>query len=328
MIQNQDQVSLDENCKLQIANCKLTVEGERTAEPGGLVDLAPLAVPRHSKFAICNLQFAIALLVFLIAATAIAQRSPFMRREFRPGMVDRGGVPEWKNDERFKSDVFTFVRVEYSSGYGGNRRGGGWRTDWPDSDLNFSFRLQQLTSLETDPNGVILKLTDDALFDYPWLYMIEPGGLFFADAEVAALRRYLLNGGFMMVDDFWGDYEWQNFYEQIKRVFPDREPLELPLEHEIFHCVYDLKQKPQVPSIHSWLATGETFERGHGGDVQTVHYKGIFDDKGRMMVIICHNTDLGDGWEREGEDATYFKEFAEKWSYPMGINIVTYAMTH
>ena len=108
------------------------------------------------------------------------------------------------------------------------------------------------------------------------------------------------------------------------------EPEELPLEHEIFHCVYRLKEKPQVPSIHAWPGPGSnvTWEDRHGGDTRTVHYKGIFDDKGRMMVIICHNTDLGDGWEREGESVEYFKEFAEKWSYPLGINIVTYAMTH
>jgi hypothetical protein len=179
-------VRQDENCRSQISNLKSRIS--------------------------------IVVLVFVIAATAFAQRGPFMRREFRPGMVDRGGVPEWKNDDRFKSDVFTFVRVEYSSANGGNRRsGGGWRTDYPDSDLNFSYRLHELTSLETDPNGVILRLTDESLFDYPWLYLIEPGALFFSDAEVAALRRYLLNGGFLMVDDFWGDYEWQNFYEQIKR---------------------------------------------------------------------------------------------------------------
>ncbi|MGH7199010.1 MAG: DUF4159 domain-containing protein, partial [Planctomycetaceae bacterium] len=165
-------------------------------------------------------------------------------------------------------------------------------------------------------------------FNHPFIYLIEPGTLEFTEDEVSALRRYLLNGGFLMVDDFWGEAEWDNFYHEIRRVFPDREPLELPLEHPIFHCVYDLTEKPQVPSIGvaQWgRAEGVTWERA---DAKQVHYRALFDDQGRMMAIICHNTDLGDGWEREGEDRWYFQEFSEKKSYPMGINIVFYAMTH
>jgi len=154
--------------------------------------------------------------------------------------------------------------------------------------------------------------------------LIEPGHMALTEEEVAGLRRYLLNGGFLMVDDFWGEDEWFVFHQNLKRVFPDKEPVELPLEHEIFHCVYDLKKKPQVPSIHGYWG-GRTYERW---DAQEPHYRALFDDKGRMMAIICHNTDLGDGWEREGEDSGYFHEFSEKWSYPLGINIVTYAMTH
>ena len=245
-----------------------------------------------------------------------------------PSNVDRGGVPEWKNDERFKHDVFTFVRVRYASygrrgwgGYGGGR----WATDYPDADLNFSYRLQQLTAIETDPNGKILELTNDEIFDYPLLYLIEPGDMYLDDSEVKTLRKYCLNGGFLWVDDFWGEREWANFYDNIKRVFPDKEPKELPLEHEIFHCVYDLKKKPQVPSIHAWY-NGVTSERGY--DSQDPHYRAIFDDKGRIMSLICHNTDLGDGWEREGVDPGYFKEMSEKWSYPLGINMLVYAMTH
>lgn len=265
----------------------------------------------------------ISMVLVLVTTTAVAQRG-FGRRQrnFDPQLVDRNGVPVWETDKNFKADIFTFVRVKYSS-YGGNWGGGKWATDYPDSDLNFSYRLQELTSLEVDPHGKILELTDDAIFDYPWLYMIEPGLMYLSEDEVLALRKYLLNGGFLMVDDFWGEDEYQNFYENIKRVFPGREPIELPLEHEIFHCVYDLQKKPQVPSIHAWMSG--RYDEGAGEDA---HYKGIFDDKGRMMVIICHNTDLGDGWEREGESVEYFKEFAEKWSYPLGINILTYAMTH
>ncbi len=232
---------------------------------------------------------------------------------------DRGGVPTWDKDQEFKHDVFTFVRVEYSS-YRWNK----WQTDYPDSDLNFSYRLQELTSLKVDPNGKILKLTDPELLDYPFIYIIEPGDMALEEAEVLGLRKYLENGGFLMVDDFWGEDEWFGFYQNIKRVFPDRNLVELPLEHEIFHCVYDLKEKPQIPSInHYW--SGQRTERW---DAQEPHYRAIFDDNGRMMAIICHNTDLGDGWEREGLDSGYFKEYSEKWAYPLGINIVTYAMTH
>jgi hypothetical protein len=282
------------------------------------------------------LTIAIVLILLVAAGVSLGQwggrrsRRDWDRRWDRD---DRAGVPMWENDERFKDDVFTFVRIRYDSwgGRGWGRGGGGWRTDFPDSDYNFSYRLQQLTSLKVNPDPIILRLTDDELFDYPFIYMIEPGSLVFSEDEVVALRKYLLNGGFLMVDDFWGDDQWQNFYEQIKRVFPDREPVELDLDHEIFRCVYRLKEKPQVPSINSAFYgrdSGVTWEPYHGGDCQTVHFKGIFDDKGRMMAIICHNTDLGDGWEREGEDEWYFHEFAENKSYPMGINIVTYAMTH
>ncbi len=268
------------------------------------------------------------LMLLICVAGLVASISHAQRRGpgFSDGSPDRKGVPDWKVDDEFADDVFTFVRVRYTSGRG--RRGGGWATDYPDSDLNFSYRLQQLTSMKVDPNGKVLELTDDELFDYPFIYMIEPGRLSFSEEEVVALRRYLLNGGFMMVDDFWGEDEWWVFNEEISRVFPDREPIELPLEHPIFHCVYDLKKKPQIPSV-GWAMRGRfsgvTWERP---DAKVPHYKGIFDDEGRMMVVICHNTDLGDGWEEEGTDPTYFHEFSEKWAYPLGINIVFYAMTH
>jgi hypothetical protein len=241
--------------------------------------------------------------------------------QLAPNEIPRNGVPVWKNEEAFKSDVFVFARVKYSSYGGGWRK---WETDFPDSDLNFSYRLQELTALETDPYGKIVELSDERLFDYPFIYMIEPGQMELTEEEVLGLRKYLLNGGFMMVDDFWGEDEWYNFAQEMKRVLPDKEPVDLPLEHEIFHIVYDLKEKPQVPSIHAWMR-GYVSERY---DAPYANYRAIHDDKGRIMVMICHNTDLGDGWEREGESPEYFREMSEKWSYPLGINIVTYAMTH
>ncbi len=278
-----------------------------------------------------------ACLVLLIASVAIAQFGGFQRfggrRELigADGRPDRRGVPDWKLDETFKDDVFTFCRIRYSS-YGG-RRGNAWYTDYPDADLNFSYRLQQLTSLHTHPDGVIIDLTDPALFDYPFIYIIEPGALRFSEPEVTALRSYLLNGGFLMVDDFWGQYELDNFLFEMKRVLPNREATEIPLEHPIFHCVYDLKERPQIPAIgrahpNHIDGNGNLITWEGGADTQQPHYLGLYDDNGRMVSIICHNTDLGDGWEEEGVDPWYFKEFSEKKAYPLGINIVFYALTH
>ena len=239
---------------------------------------------------------------------------------------DRRGVPDWAVDVKHPKDAFTFVRLKYNSWSG---RGGAWQTDYPDSDLNFSWRLQQITSIKVNPTPIVLEITEPELFNYPFVYMIEPGRLEFTEQEVTTLRRYLLSGGFLMVDDFWGDQEYENFATEIKRVFPDRPPVELDIEHPVFHAVFDLKEKPQVPSIGAAIdgrAQGITWERGEEG--RQVHYKGISDDKGRLMVIVCHNTDLGDGWEREGENEWYFREFSEPKAYPMGINIVFHAMTH
>jgi len=269
------------------------------------------------------------LISFIFFLTSLAGLSAQVRtaREAESNSI---GTPGWKNDDHFQKDVFTFVRIKYSvngaHGYGHTRQR--WAIDFPDSDLNFSYRLQQITSIKVNPDGRVLEITDKELFDYPFIYIVEPGRLTFTDEEVPILRRYLLSGGFLMFDDFWGELEWSNFHQEIKRVFPDREPEDLPMEHQIFHCVFDLKEKPQVPGIQWGIAsqyTGRTWERE---DAKEVHYRAILDDKGRIMVMICHNTDLGDGWEREGENEYYFREFSEKKAYPLGINIIFYAMTH
>ena len=150
-----------------------------------------------------------------------------------------------------------------------------------------------------------------------------------SDREVKALRRYLLKGGFLMADDFWAPAAWQHVYRQMQRVFPNREPRELARDHEIFNLVYELQGKPQVPSIFAWQR-GETFEYWHGdpqGDEEP-HFWGYFDDQGRLMALLCHNNDIADGWEREGENEEYFRTYSERVSYPLGINIVVYALTH
>jgi hypothetical protein len=286
------------------------------------------------------------LLLVLAAGVSFAQ---YRRRGFSGDFAPPPGIrtareaarnspetPNWKVEPEFKRDVFTFTRIRYESEWQSRWASGGgvWWIDTPDSDLNFSFRLQQMTSLKVDPDGRFIELTDRELFDYPWIYIVEPGLLVFSEAEVAALRKYLLNGGFLMVDDFWGDYQWQNFYREIKRVFPEREPEDLEMDHPIFHCVFNLaltKQEMQVPNYaqgEDSQVTGVTWEDRHGPGAHDVHFRAIFDDKGRMMVFVAHNTDNGDGWEREGEFKYFFTEFSEKKAYPLGINVVFYAMTH
>jgi len=249
------------------------------------------------------------------------------------------GTPEWKNPRGFEKDVFTFVRIIRDRNPYGSPSSGTWITDFPDSDLNLSFRLQQMTSLKVDPDGRTLRLGDPDLFNYPWIYMVEPGALLLRDDEVTILRNYLQNGGVLMADDFWGEWQWRGFAEQIKRVLPQRDFVELPMEHPIFHCVFDLKgpkNKLQTPNIRQGQRSrldGVTWERhptedGGYEDCSEMHVRAIFDDKGRIMVLATHNCDNGDSWEREGEDDFFFHEFSEKRGYPLGVNVIFYLMTH
>ncbi len=270
--------------------------------------------------------------VLLVGSAVFAQRRGRIDVDNPRSFQNSYDTPEWKNAPGFEKDVFTFVRIRYSSGgRRGRWRGGGWATDYPDADLNISYRLQQMTSMKVDPNGKVLEIGDPELFRYPFIYIVEPGDLVFEDEEVKILRRYLLNGGFLMVDDFWGDREWENLESEIKRVFPDRAISDLPRTHAIFHCVFPLPNdlNLQIPNVGTGTDSqvdGITWERGD--DTIETHIRGIHDDKGRLCVIICHNTDNGDGWEREGENEYYFREFSEKKAYPLGINIIFYAMTH
>lgn len=236
---------------------------------------------------------------------------------------DLDGVPDWLHDYRFERDSFTFVRVRYAS----TVTHATWQTDYPDADLNLSGQLAKLTSLRVaDPQ--VLRLTEVTAREHPFLYLSEPASMRLSEAEAEALRKYLTSGGFLMIDDFWGEREWQHVKDELARVFPDRTPTELPLEHPLFHCVFDLQEKPQVPSIQVAIVgrkEGITRERA---DARDAHYRGIVDNKGRIMVLLCHNTDLGDGWERTSDDAWYAAEFSAKRAFPMGINAIFYALTH
>lgn len=301
--------------------------------PEPLSQASPVSVFKRLPWRYFRFFILLALLAATVAVT-FAQRG-FGRSRRQQQQTDiRGGTPTWELDKELPKDIFTFVRIQYTAVNSGRYGGWGrerWRTDWPDADINLAYRLQEMTSLKVDPDGKIMELTDPDLFNYPFIYMVEPGGLMLLDEEVPILRKYLLNGGFLMVDDFWGEAEWDNFYYEIKRVFPDREVQEIPMDHPIFHCVFDLgkeKNKLQVPNVNLGIQsqyTGITWERP---DAHDVHIRGIYDDKGRLMVLACHNTDNGDGWEREGEDPYYFREFSEKKSYPLMINIIFYVMSH
>ena len=282
------------------------------------------------------------LTVALLGAAAMAQwtRDPGGRsgRNGRGGFggSGRAGVPDWENDAELPHDKFTFARVQYS-GYG--RGFGGWRVDYPNADLNFSHRIEQLTAIKADPNGTVVELTGDKLKAYPFVYISDPRSMSLGEEEVKGFREYLSNGGFFMADDFWSESEWDAFYREMKRVLPNIEPVDLPLDHPLFNHVFPLNEKPQVPS-EDWyvdrfatpqeaMANGVTWEtKRYETMPPKPHFYAYFDKKGRMMGVACHNTDIGDGWEEEGVSEWYFKNFSEPKSYPMGINILIYAMTH
>jgi hypothetical protein len=243
--------------------------------------------------------------------------------------------PNWTNAPEFEKDVFTFARIIFKSP--GRPSMIGWVNDYPDSDLNLSYRLHQLTSLKTDPDGRVLKLTDPALFDYPFIFAAQPGGMKLRDDEVGLLRKYLLNGGVFMADDFWGSRDWEHFEAEMKRVLPERSWVELPMDHPLFHCVFDLKgpmNNLQAPSIHFWRRNYDpanpearvSARRGEGSE--DMHVRAWFDDNQRVMIVATHNTDNGDGWEREGENEDYFHLFSETRAYPLAINIIFYLTTH
>lgn len=252
----------------------------------------------------------------------------------RPGfgprrrLPQRSEFPTWEVDPEFARDVWTFARVAYQSNgpFGWWDR---WDNDYPDGDWNFSYRLQELTSLRVANDSVVVRLTDPELYRYPFLYMAGVHWMVLDPMERTNLRRYLLNGGFLMMDDFWTPTAWRNVRREMDAVLPGRPPVELTLDHPIFHQVYDLQTLPQVVDIRTWQR-GDRYEFNHGasdGDMAP-HFWAYFDDHERMVALCCHNNDLGDGWEREGENVEYFQAFSERFSYPMGINILVYAMTH
>ncbi|HEX2466293.1 MAG TPA: DUF4159 domain-containing protein [Thermoanaerobaculia bacterium] len=242
--------------------------------------------------------------------------------------------PRFATSEDLEQGSFTFCRLHYTS-VRNEQLGHGWNTDYPDSDANFMVRLAQLTHAQVnldrdgEPNHVVVRATDDLLFSCPFLFMSDVGTTGFEPREVDRLRDYLLAGGFLYVDDFWGNAAWEHWSGEIGKVLPpDEYPIvDIPLDHELFKALYDVPGVPQVPSIQHWMWSGGTTSE-RGWESATPHCRGIFDHDGRLMVVMTHNTDIADGWEREGESEEFFELFSLPKSYPMGINIVMYALTH
>jgi Domain of unknown function (DUF4159) len=231
---------------------------------------------------------------------------------------------------------FNFCRAMFMSD---RREKQGWATDYPGADINFSIRLSELTKVQVpmsggseypEPEAVVIRLTDDALFQCPIIFMQDAGTARFSEAEQQRLQAYLLKGGFLLVMDYHGSYGREQFDEEIGRVLPrSRFPIvdiTPPNAHAIWNTMFPVKQLPQMASINTWRRTGDVIERwNEDGAAPTA--RGIADDDGRLMVLMVHNTDLPDPWEREGEDKDYFYRFSPD-AYAAGIDILLYAMTH
>lgn len=233
--------------------------------------------------------------------------------------------------ERDFDGGFQFCRVAFRQNPRGD--GGGWGVDFPQADRNISVRLSELTKTSVrladgEPNHLVIRLTDATLFQCPFIMMTEVGAAYFDDAEVGRLRDYLLKGGFLWADDFWGSYAWDVWQSEIRKVLPaeDYPIVDLAHDHPLYRAQFVLPTGlPQISSINFWLGSGHTSERGP--DSAQPHGRAIVDRHGRIMVFITHNTDVGDSWEREGEDPDYFRIYSTK-GYAVGINTLLHAMTH
>ncbi len=220
----------------------------------------------------------------------------------------------------FGPHEFYFTRAVYS-GNGNYWRRGSWAIDFPKADRQFVFGLRRLTGIDAFESENPVQLTDPELSRFPFLYALEVGYMSMTEEEVAALRRYLLAGGFLFIDDFWGSWEWRNFEYEISRVLPEYRIVDVPLEHPVFHTFYDIDEILQVPSVRI-VRGGPTWEQ----DGYYPHVRGIFDDDDRLLVIINWNTDLGDAWE--WVDDPYYPIKFSNFAYQLAVNTILYAMSH
>jgi hypothetical protein len=230
---------------------------------------------------------------------------------------------------------WTFARLMYppamygGRGFGRGRFGGGdwtmgyssWTTDYPRSDRHFSEAMRRLTRVHSRSVEQPVNLDEGDAYDWPFLYAVEVGHWQLTDAQAKSLREFLLRGGFFMCDDFHGTQEWEIFVESMQRVFPDRPIMDLENRDAIFHAIYDLDDRYQVPGAQ-YIRSGRTYE----WDGYDAKWRGIYDDRGRLMVAICHNMDLGDSWEH-ADNPQYLEKFSAL-GIRIGINYVVYSMTH
>ena len=215
------------------------------------------------------------------------------------------------------SHEFYFTRAIYNSGWGYGR----WAIDYPKADRQFMTVVNRLIDVDGSPMENAIRLDDPEIRKYPFLYALEVGDIALSPAEIEGLRNYLLAGGFLVIDDFWGSWQWANFEQQIRLVFPEHPIIDVPLDHPIFNTVYRIDEVLQVPAYGNYWG-GRTWEQ----DGYTAHVRGIFDEQGRLMVLINWNTDLGDAWEwaERPEYPLKYSTFAVE----MGINFIVYAMSH
>ena len=282
--------------------------------------MKPVQAPRAFTLSFVSfVSFVVIVALTVSAASALAQR--------RGGRFGFGmsAPPNPKYD-----GAFMFCRIMFRNA--GNGDGGGWYVDYPRSDVNLSFRLSELTttSVSRDSlgefNHAAIRLTDPELFRCPFIMMTEPGGAYFDEEEAKQLREYLLRGGFLWADDFWGEYAWEHWANELSKALPSGYPIvDLAMDHPLFHTLYDVSELPQIPSINWYFGSGgRTSERY---DSTVPHARAVFDTTGHMMVLMTHNTDFGDAFEREGEDPRYFYTFSVE-GYQTGINVLLYALPH
>jgi hypothetical protein len=229
---------------------------------------------------------------------------------------------------------FTFCRIMYER-VRMEPMGMGWTTDYPYADINLMTRLSELTKTPVSrdatgqPNHWVVRLTDDALFNCPFTMASDAGTIGLTPPERDRLREYLLKGGFLWVDDFWGTEAWTHWSAEIGRVLPASEyPIvDVQAGDPILRTQFNIARMPQITNIQFWRGVGGTVTSERGADSEEAHFRVIRDARGRVMVVMTHNTDIADSWEREGEDPDFFRQFSPG-GYGFGINVLLYAMTH